>query len=172
VRGRWYVADGGAPATMSRRDREAEQQRMGAVTLVQASRWGTRHGPAHRVESYLAYGQPVYSPCAGTVVAAVDGLIDQIPGAARFAPADGNHVLIDTGAEVIKLAHLRADSILVDVGERVHTKQLLGEVGNSGRSNQPRLTIAAVRQGRKLDLEFIGIDGNLYAGRTVEAGYR
>ena len=169
VRGRWYVADGGVPTSRDRARKGVDLKRTGTIDLVQVRWRGSRRGPAARLTSYWAYGQDVYSPCAGTVVAAVDGLIDQVPGAPRFAPMDGNHVLIDTGAEIVRLAHLQAGSVLVDAGEEVHTGQLLGRVGNSGRSEQPYLSIDAVRAGRTLDLVFTDVEGPLYSGRTVIA---
>lgn len=170
VRGRWYVADGGVPTSRDRNRRDFDPKQAGTVDLLQVGWRGSRRGPSGRLTSYPAYGQDVFSPCAGVVVAAVDGLIDEVPPALRFAPADGNHVLIDTGAEIVRLAHLRAGSVLVDAGDRVHAGQRLGQVGNSGRSKQPHLSIDAVRAGRKLDLVFADLEGPLYSGRTVDAG--
>ena len=194
VRGRWYVADAGAPDKLTRsKAGSAPPPAGGAVDLLQVGRWGPRRSPwpglkssrrhgrrprpdrdqaegaDEALESYLAYGQSVYSPCAGTVVEAVDGLTDQVPGEARFAPPGGNHIFIDTGQETIRLFHLRAGSIQVDAGQNVNAGQLLAEVGNSGRSAQPQLGIDAVRDGRRLDLVFTGIHGTLHSGRTVHA---
>ncbi|MEU2421205.1 peptidoglycan DD-metalloendopeptidase family protein [Streptomyces sp. NPDC007851] len=83
-------------------------------------------------ESHLVYGQSLYAPCDGTVVSAADHLDDQQSGMIRYQPPYGNHVFIDTGAEIIKLAHLRRGTVTVRTGDPVHAGQLLGEVGNSG----------------------------------------
>jgi hypothetical protein len=101
-------------------------------------------GPAEQVTSYPGYGRPVYSGAAGTVVAAVDGMPDQIPFQATeptdVASISGNHVVVDLGdGRFLYHAHLKPGSVRVARGDRVRTGQLLGEVGNSGFSDAPHL---------------------------------
>lgn len=120
-------------------------------------------------ERYRIYGQPVHAPCDGTVVSAADHIDDQEPGAIRYQPLYGNHVWIDTGAEIVKLAHLRPGTVTVSTGDPVRVGQVLGEVGNSGNSSEPHLHLHAERDGLGLDLEFQGVSGPLCRGRTVRA---
>ena len=110
-------------------------------------------------ERFLAFGLPILSPVAGTVVAAHDGEVDH---EARRSPLSlvgyllgqagrlraglpaiaGNHVLIalPDGA-VVGLMHLRAGSLLVAVGNSVTVGTPLGECGNSGNSTQPHVHV-------------------------------
>jgi murein DD-endopeptidase MepM/ murein hydrolase activator NlpD len=67
----------------------------------------------------------------------------------------------------VVLAHLRLGTVSVTAGDVVRVGQLLGEVGNSGRSTEPHLHIHAERDGTGLDLQFIGVTGGLYRGRTI-----
>ncbi|MFE0461586.1 peptidoglycan DD-metalloendopeptidase family protein [Kitasatospora sp. NPDC058965] len=89
------------------------------------------------------------------------------PPTLRYAPPYGNHVVLDTGDAVVKLAHLRPGSVTVTVGQHVEAGRLLGEVGNSGNSTEPHLHLHAERDGQGLDLRFTGIRGPLHRGRTV-----
>lgn len=51
----------------------------------------------------------------------------------------GNHVILDLGAgRYACYAHLQPGSIRVKPGDRVRTGQVLGLVGNSGNSTEPR----------------------------------
>ena len=163
--GTWYVGQGGGRG-LNHHVPFPEQR--GALDVIQVGPGGSRAGGSgRRAESYLIYGQSVHAPCDGTVVSAADHVEDQDPGTIRYQPPYGNHVWIDTGAEVVKLAHLRRGTVTVRTGDTVRAGQVLGEVGNSGNSTEPHLHIHAERDGLGLDLEFTGISGPLCRGRTV-----
>jgi hypothetical protein len=169
--GRWHIAQGGGRG-LNHHFTFREQR--GALDIVQVGPGGARarhrarkEGVHGKNESYLVYGQPVHAPCDGTVVSAADHVDDQEPGTIRYQPLYGNHVWIDTGAEIVKLAHLRPGTVTVTKGDTVHAGQVVGEVGNSGNSTEPHLHIHAERDGLGLDLEFQGISGPLCRGRTV-----
>ncbi|MEU6221730.1 M23 family metallopeptidase [Streptomyces sp. NPDC047022] len=171
--GSWYIAQGGGRGL---NHHFAFPEQRGALDILQVGPGGawTRHrarngsdGLRGRNTSHLVYGQPVHAPCDGTVVSAADHMDDQKPGTIRYQPPYGNHVWIETGAEIVKLAHLRPGSVTVVKGDAVRAGQVLGEVGNSGNSTEPHLHIHAERDGLGLDLEFQGIRGPLYRGRTV-----
>ncbi|MGY5009504.1 M23 family metallopeptidase [Streptomyces sp. 900105755] len=164
LEGAWYVVQGGGPA-VNHHARVPEQR--AALDLVALGRYGTRTRPGRELTAYAAYGRPVRSPCDGTVVSAADGIADQRPGEIRYQPPYGNHVFLDTGREIVKLAHLRPGSVTVSEGDTVRAGQLLGEVGNSGNSTEPHLHLHAERDGVGLDLAFEGVSGRLYRGRTV-----
>ncbi|MFB7666545.1 M23 family metallopeptidase [Kitasatospora sp. NPDC056138] len=167
MRGSWYVCQGGGRYLNHHVD--VPEQR-GAVDLLQVGRSGSYRGDPRELTSYHAYGAEVFAPCDGWVVAAVDGLADQVPGVIRYGPLYGNHVFIDTGTELVKLAHLLPGSVAVTVGQEVGAGQLLGRIGNSGNSSEPHLHLHAERQGRGLDLVFADVGGRLHRGRTVRAG--
>lgn len=112
------------------------------------------------VERFVAYGRPILAPADGVVVGVHDEEDDHVarrsqltllryalsqPERLRRGPAGlaGNHVIIrlrDSGAFVV-LAHLRAGSTRVAVGDEVTTGQQLGECGNSGNSTQPHVHV-------------------------------
>lgn len=171
--GSWYIAQGGGRG-LNHHATLPEQR--GALDVLQVGPGGSRArnrarsgGMRGKNESYLVYGQPVHAPCDGTVVSVADHVDDQVPGTIRYQPAYGNHVWIDTGSEIVKLAHLRPGTVSVTKGDTVRTGQVLGEVGNSGNTTEPHLHIHAERDGLGLDLEFRGIPGPLWRGRTVRA---
>ena len=85
---------------------------------------------------HLAFGEPVSSPCAGTVVRAVGDLPD-LPAPERRRSAEiGNHVVLEVGeGEYLYLANLQSGSLQVGVGERVETGQSVARVGASSRAN-------------------------------------
>ncbi|WP_329525467.1 M23 family metallopeptidase [Streptomyces sp. NBC_01462] len=165
--GNWYVAQGGGPG-LNHHAPFPEQR--GALDVIQVGPGGARArdgGTRAGNESYLVYGQILHAPCDGTVISAAGHIDDQEPGTIRYQPPYGNHVFIDTGAEVVKLAHLRRGTVTVAAGDPVRAGQVLGEVGNSGNTTEPHLHIHAERDGLGLDLEFTGITGPLCRGRTV-----
>ena len=119
------------------------------LDLVKLSRAGFRasgilpRDPAR----YEIFGDRVHAPCNGFATRVVDGVADQpVPEMNRKAMA-GNHVILDCNGIWIVLAHLRRGSVAVRVGERVESGDVIGEVGNSGNSNEPHLHIHAQRPG-------------------------
>ncbi len=166
LRGVWFVGAGGGRWL---NHHFAVPAQRGALDLMRVGATGASRGDPQLLDSYLAYGAKVYAPCDGRVIAAVDGLEEQVPGIVRYGPLYGNHAFIDTGTEIVKLAHLRPGTVAVTEGQLVRTGDLLGEVGNSGNSTEPHLHIHAERDGLGLDLCFTDVSGCLYQGRTVRA---
>ncbi|MEU7063850.1 M23 family metallopeptidase [Streptomyces sp. NPDC046161] len=162
--GTWLIAQGGGRG-LNHHLPQPEQR--GAIDVIGIGTRGARLKGGTGPDAYRIHGAKLYAPCDGLVVSAEDGYTDQTPGVIRYEPPYGNHVFIDTGSEIVKLAHLRPGSVTVSAGERVHTGQLLGEVGNSGNTSEPHLHIHAEREGVGLDLRFTGIPGTLHRGRTL-----
>lgn len=106
-------------------------------------------GDARDVRCYHTYGENVIAVADGTVVAAVDGLPDNVPRTrAGFEPAvpttmatiAGNSLTIDLGhGQFAFYAHLQAHSLRVATGDRVRCGQPLARVGNSGDAREPHL---------------------------------
>lgn len=169
LEGIWYVVQGGG-RPLNHHARVPEQR--GAVDLVGLGRYGTRTRRDRELTAFAAYGRAVRYPCDGRVVSAEDGIEDQDTrpgGRARYQPAYGNHVFIDTGREIVELAHLRPGSLTVRQGDMVRVGRLIGETGNSGNTTEPHLHLHAERDGVGLDLRFTGMAGRLYRGRVIRA---
>jgi len=114
-------------------------------------------------ELFHAFGRPLYSPVAGTVVSAHDGepdhearrsMLTLIPyGLTQprrvrrgLNTVLGNHVIIKVAESpyYVGLVHLQRDSVRVSPGERVRAGDQIGRCGNSGNSTQPHLHIQAM----------------------------
>lgn len=115
-------------------------------------------------ERFYAFGQPILAPADGTVVAVHDGEIDHDGRRSQLAlipyaltqgsrlregvnALAGNHVIIRAGQVFIAIAHLRAGSFRVAVGDDVATGQPLAECGNSGNSTEPHVHLQVMDSG-------------------------
>jgi len=164
LEGTWYVVQGGG-RPVNHHARVPEQR--GAIDVVALGPYGTRDRPGRELTAFAAYRRPVRSPCDGRVISAADTIQDQKPGEIRYQPPYGNHVFLDTGREIVKLAPLRPGSVTVKTGDAVRRGQSLGEVGNSGNTTEPHLHLHAERDGVGLDLRFTGVSGRLFRGRKI-----
>jgi hypothetical protein len=144
--GVFYVCHGGGSWLLNYHGIFAKSQRY-ALDTVELNGAGTRaKGLCPRsLNSYRVYGETVYSPCAGLVSAAKDGIPDQTPGAFDKQSPAGNHIWIRVeGSEVyILLAHLQPCSLSVKTGDQVKIGQPIARVGNSGYTSEPHLHIHA-----------------------------
>ena len=92
------------------------------------------------LNDYYCFGQKVIAPADGTVVTAEDGIEDNSIGEVNTLKNWGNTVIIKHSEGLYsKLCHLQMDSITVRKGDNVHYGQVIGKVGNSGRSPYPHL---------------------------------
>lgn len=92
------------------------------------------------LSDYYCFAAPVLSPVFGVVVAMESNLADNPPSQMDLANVWGNYLLIRLdGGAYLKLAHLKKDSIRVEILSRVVPGQTLALCGNSGRSPQPHL---------------------------------
>lgn len=127
------------------------------VDLVALDRWGLRASGLLPVDPrrYEIFGRPVVAPCAGVVIAVVDGLPDlPVPQMDRSHLA-GNHVILRCAEAEILLGHFRKGSVRVEVGQRLRSGDAVAEVGNSGNTSEPHLHINAQEPGR-VDAPFSG----------------
>jgi len=109
------------------------------------------HGKSYRTDGaalsdYYCFALPVLSPVAGYVVKTLDTLPDNQPGQVDIDNNWGNHLLIRMQNGLYALiAHLKQESISVEVGDYIHPAQQLAECGSSGRSPQPHLHLHVQR---------------------------
>jgi hypothetical protein len=91
-------------------------------------------------EDFYAFGKPLFAPCDGEVVLAVDGVKDNQPGTMNPIYLLGNTVIIKTAkGEYLLFAHFKQHSVLVKQGQQVKQGDQLGQCGNSGNSSEPHL---------------------------------
>lgn len=136
--GPWYVLWGGR--TWDDNKHAAVSDMRYALDLLISRGGGSFAGRGNRNEDFFAWQQPVFSPGAGRVVVAQDGVADNVPNHPVAGNLYGNFIVIDHGTgEFSLLAHLEKGSVRVKVGEVVSAGQPLAHVGNSGMSTEPHL---------------------------------
>ena len=101
-------------------------------------------GDSTKLESYPFFGADIHAVADGPVVAAVDGLPEQVPGTDPTGlPLDqyaGNHIVQDLGDGNYALyAHIKTGEVKVKPGDQLTTGQVIGAVGNTGNSDAPHL---------------------------------
>lgn len=137
-RGEWIVFHGGSSSLINHH--HAIEAQSHALDLV--IDMGRAPDQPEKLESYAAWGQPLYAPAAGRVVTVVGDLPDQPIGGSDTQRATGNHLVIDCGkARFVMLAHLKQGSVLVRKGDMVEAGQPIAECGNSGNTSEPHLHI-------------------------------
>jgi urea transporter len=92
------------------------------------------------LKDYYCFGQNVIAPADGTVVIVEDGIEDNKVGVTNTVRNWGNTVIIRHADGLYsKLCHLKDGSVSVKTGDIVRWGQVIGKVGNSGRSPFPHL---------------------------------
>jgi murein DD-endopeptidase MepM/ murein hydrolase activator NlpD len=106
-------------------------------------------------DAHAIFGDAIYAPCDGVVIRVEDWLPDLAPPQVDRAHMAGNFVMLecgDAGDVHVLLAHMRSGSVRAHPGDYVTTDNQLGEVGNSGNSDEPHLHIHAQRPGKPWDV--------------------
>jgi hypothetical protein len=122
------------------------------VDFIALSPLGLRTRDAHLFEAaprdpraYRIFGAEVRAPCAGEVMSTRADMADQAAGEPNLSAMPGNHVILRCERYDVLLAHLREGSVAVTVGERVAVGTRLGEVGNTGATDEPHLHLSVQR---------------------------
>jgi hypothetical protein len=111
------------------------------------------HDDPRRLDNWYGYGQPIYAPGAGVVLAIANDIPENWFEDAKATkighpklPADkdpkgiGNFVLIDhQNGEYSMLVHMKLSSVIVKPGDRVRPGQAVGRIGFTGDSIFPHL---------------------------------
>ena len=96
--------------------------------------------PGATLADFPTYSAPLFSPVDGRVARLVDDVEDNDIGENNFAENWGNSLVIEIApALFVQLSHFRRRGFKVREGDRVRQGQLLGYLGNSGRSPVPHL---------------------------------
>ncbi|MDI4666388.1 M23 family metallopeptidase [Xanthobacter autotrophicus] len=116
-----------------------------AIDFVQLDAEGRLFtGDVHKLQSYAFYGTPVHAVADGVVVNLYDATDEQVPGgdAKGITPENigGNMLVIDMGGGNFAFyAHMQRGSLKVRLGDKVHTGDVIGLLGNTGNTNAPHL---------------------------------
>lgn len=142
--GEWTVVNGGFTKEFSH-SWDIPTQRY-AYDFVMLDESGSSYsGDLKKNESYYCYAKAILAPADGVVVKVVNNAEDTlIIGNGRFfsraGNIEGNYIIIrHNDNEYSTLAHLKKDSILVKVGEKVSRGQRIAACGNTGNSSEPHL---------------------------------
>jgi murein DD-endopeptidase MepM/ murein hydrolase activator NlpD len=139
-KGEWYINAGGDTKEQNPFHISALAQRRAFDIVIRDKNGRSYRTNGEKNEDYYAFGQPLYAPCAGVVVEAIDGLKDNVPGEMNKMYIPGNTVVIKAAdSEYVFLCHFRQGSIKVKGGQKVVKGDLLGQCGNSGNSSEPHL---------------------------------
>lgn len=94
------------------------------------------------LEACKSYGQEVISVADGTVVQLVDAFNDNpLQHWDEYNP-NGNHIIVRHNESLYSVYSHLQPGIIAKKGETVTEGQVLGKVGNSGRTTQPHLHFA------------------------------
>ena len=152
----WLAEDGpnNDPENHHRRgvvilDGKAVDSRRYAIDWKQLVEGAQLSGDAQDVHSYYCYGKAVLAVADGRVVAARDGLPENVPGHGdAFHPAvpisldtvAGNTITLDLGGgQFAFYLHLQPGSLRVKTGDRVRRGQEIARLGASGDAREPHL---------------------------------
>lgn len=145
--GKYYVSTGGSNAVLNLHYKASTPMQMYAIDINKLNTFGAYADglfPSSSDEHFI-YGETVYSPCSGTVVAVEGGVRDHPPFEVDMQAPLGNYVIVECEDIRVFLAHLMRGSLLVEEGDAVGEGQPIGRVGNSGFSTEPHLHLHAVK---------------------------
>lgn len=156
--GRFVVAQGGGVGVLNHHARHDAQRYAADITAINAAGFRATGVLPRDLDRYAIYGATVVSPCKGEVTAVRDGLPDLVPPRADSDHPAGNHVVVRCDGIDVELAHLKAGSIRISIGDRLAIGTVIGQVGNSGNTTEPHLHIHAVdpETGRGAPIVFDG----------------
>lgn len=138
--GTWWIFWGGNTDIQNAHVVAPDQRH--AYDIVIAKNGSDFHGTPDNNSNYYDFGQRILSPCDATVVEAVDGIAENIPGTMNANQPFGNHVVLDCGGgEYLVMAHFKDHSLKVRKGDKVSDGQLIALCGNTGNSSEPHLHI-------------------------------
>ncbi|MFE4104757.1 M23 family metallopeptidase [Almyronema epifaneia] len=110
-------------------------------TFEVSSEFGLRRNPFGRLRYELHQGIDFKGPYGMPIHATADGVVKRAENSGGY----GNHVILDHGYQHQTLyGHL--SKLAVEVGDRVERDQVIGYLGNTGRSSGPHLHYEVRRQ--------------------------
>lgn len=145
--GNWfYVANAHRDARLLTHGKASFPQRY-AIDWVKVNEdFRLQEDSVETIESFVTYGQELLAVADGRVVFTKDGIPDNDPFSYDLAveinreTVAGNYVVVDIGEGIYAFyGHLIPGSLKVKVGDQLIAGEVLGQLGNSGRSFAPHL---------------------------------
>jgi murein DD-endopeptidase MepM/ murein hydrolase activator NlpD len=91
-------------------------------------------------ENYYCWGEEILSAGSGTVVDVAIDRVDQEIGSMDQEHPAGNYIVIQHAPGLFSMyAHMMYNSAVVNIGDPVSAGQVIGKIGNSGKSTAPHL---------------------------------
>jgi Peptidase family M23 len=137
-------------------------------------------GPVTELSSWPFFRVPILAVADGVVVAAADGMAEQVPGEVKGIDAQnaaGNNIIEDIGGgHYVLYAHMHTGSISsrISVGTKLTRGEQIGELGNTGSSTAPHLHFQVMDRPSELDaigLPFV-FDRQILEGRVIGTAHR
>ncbi len=168
--GRFYIIHGGNSPMLNQHHRPFHSPLKYSIDICKLYPGGVRSKGLFpkRLSRYAIYGDSVFSPAHGRVIAVTDTIPDSNPSEidTTSEKVAGNHIIIQTDSVYILLAQLLKGSIAVQPGDTITSGQFLARVGNSGFTIEPHLHISASRGSPRVLLEGDGVP-ILFNGRFL-----
>jgi len=114
-----------------------------------ASGWGWRIDPIYKVRRFH-YGMDFSAPKGTEIYATADGKVKEVK---TFRSGYGKHIIIDHGFGYKTLyAHLKG--FKAKKGQKVKRGEVIGYVGNTGKSTGPHLHYEVHKNGKKVNPQY------------------
>src|SRR5580698_1417276 len=138
LHGEWMIYQGGPMASENEHATSTSERFAYEMVQLNAGQMFVHSGATN--EEWLGFGQPVFADANGTVVKVMSSYVDNAPYHPDAEAKHGNLVVIDHGdGEFSVYSHLKQGSVIVRAGDRVKAGEKIGQVGNSGDTQFPRL---------------------------------
>ena len=126
------VLSGGNSRLNNMKKMHRDHPRVNAIHLIATPSQYTV--PREGVEAYgYTFGQTILAPCSGQVIDRVNTIPDNPPRQTARDQGPGNYIVIEKEQDqYVVLAHLKQNSIQVEVGEQVTVGQSIAQCGKSG----------------------------------------
>jgi hypothetical protein len=161
--GVWLAGDGPANNSNHRRsmfaiDGHVYSPERFAVDWVKVGPNGdSRHNGTTKNENWWGWGEPVLAVADGEITEVVDEFPDNSPRVVPPITLDniaGNHVILQiTQNCFVTYAHLQRGSIKVRTGDRVHRRDVIALLGNSGNTTGAHLHLQVTDRNSVLQSE-------------------
>lgn len=145
--GIYCIVQGGDDLTLNHHYSVPAQRYALDIVKLNKLGWRAKNLSPRELADYHIFNSTVYSPCAGTIIKAVGSFNDLSPGVMDPDHPAGNYIAIkkNSSNEIVILAHLKKDSLLISSGDTVTVGQPIAKVGNSGNTTEPHLHIHCVK---------------------------